>query len=88
MNNITEFLKNIENLMNPTQLETLKKLTSNPNNMNIQQAQKILSDLGIDQKKLKGLLGMNKKKTKKVGENDLCICNSGKKYKKCCKNKN
>lgn len=80
--------------LNEEQKEKLVKLTSkikNPNDMSIQQATKLINDLGIDiegiQKKMRKKKAEEKEKNKKVkiGANESCICGSGKKYKKCCR---
>ena len=90
-----DILKSLDILLSdlsPQQIDGLKRLSqtiSNPNNLTASQATRIVDELGIDiealQKKAKALRAKNK--PKKIGENEKCPCDSGKKYKKCCKNK-
>lgn len=68
-------------------------MVRNPNNMSPNEAIKIVKELGIDieglQKKARRLRAESSKGRKvRIPRNDPCPCNSGKKYKKCCINKN
>ena len=76
----------------PEKMEKFKQLTQciqNPSNMGGEEATKLLRELDLDinfnnndnNEKLK-----SRKKTKKIGRNERCPCESGKKYKKCCGN--
>jgi uncharacterized protein YecA (UPF0149 family) len=96
MNNYEEILKNLDIIMEdltPEQLEGLKKMAEtigNPNNMSVQQAMKLVKDLDLDieklQKNARKKRAEEREKTKKpkIGVNEKCPCESGKKYKKCC----
>ena len=99
MEKYQEILKSLDLLLedlSPEQIERLKKLSetvTNPVQMDATEAVRIVNELGIDidalQKKARRLLAENKKlKTAgrpKIGANEKCPCNSGKKYKKCCR---
>ena len=73
-------------------LEKFAEKIKNPANLRPEEAIKIVNDLGIDiealQKKAKRLRAEERQKTKKpkIPVNDPCICGSGLKYKKCCRN--
>lgn len=96
MEKYQEILKSLDILMNdltPEQIEGLKKISqtiTNPNNITINQAMSIVKNLNLDIEKLqknarriKAETFMKNKKPK-IGMNEKCPCNSGKKYKKCC----
>jgi uncharacterized protein YecA (UPF0149 family) len=69
--------------LGPDKMELLQKLSkkvSDPSNMNYESAGDILRSLGVG-------LGEPKPKKRrgiKIGRNELCICDSGIKFKKCC----
>jgi uncharacterized protein YecA (UPF0149 family) len=84
--------------INPEQLgeDKLKKIMKlseeikDPQNITPKLAKSIMKTLGISKKKLNNIKNGNTesvrepKKSTKIGRNELCKCNSGKKYKKCC----
>lgn len=96
MEQYQEILKSMDILMDdltPEQLEGLKKIAqkiSDPNKMTVNEAMSIVKDLNLDIEKLQKnarrvraeMLAKNKKP--KIGVNEKCPCESGKKYKKCC----
>lgn len=94
MENYAEILKSMDILiedLTPEQLEGLKKISSkisNPNNMTVEQAVNIVTKLGLDieklQKNARKLRAKMQNKQPKIGVNEKCPCQSGKKYKKCC----
>lgn len=62
-------------------LMEIAELVKNPEDMTPEIAKDIIDVLGVDPKKyLNKKVGTNEK----IGRNDLCTCNSGKKFKKCC----
>jgi uncharacterized protein YecA (UPF0149 family) len=74
-------------------LNRLASTIRNPSRMTANEAMKVVNDLGLDiealQNKAKNLRkSMQKEKKPKIGNNEKCPCNSGKKYKVCCKNRN
>ena len=86
---VMEALDMILEDLTPAQLQRLKELANeikDPTNMKAREANKIIEELGIDieaiQKKNKTKIQVNKKP--KIGGNEKCPCNSGKKWKKCC----
>lgn len=79
--------------LTPEQLEKIKQFSekiTDPNKMKPQQALELVKDLGIDIEKLQRnsrrlraeQLRQNHKP--RLGVNEKCHCQSGKKYKKCC----
>ncbi len=70
-------------------LSRLANTVRNPSRMTANEAMRVVKDLGIDieplQKKAKNLRRSKEPKQPKIGENEKCPCDSGKKYKKCCK---
>lgn len=80
--------------LTPAQMQGLQKFAEkikNPQNMNQTQATQLISELGLDLKKLqknaKRLKSQFVKKQEskpKQKPNDKCNCGSDKKYKKCC----
>lgn len=70
--------------LGPERLTTLQRLTAgitDPSKITLEQSQQIMSTLGVS---LQGETPAQKPKTKRIGRNEPCGCNSGKKYKKCC----
>jgi uncharacterized protein YecA (UPF0149 family) len=100
MNTYEDILKNLDIIMEdltPAQVEGLKTMAEkigDPNNMSIQQAMSLVKELDLDieklQKNARKKRAQEREKTKKpkIGVNEKCPCNSGKKYKKCCMMKN
>jgi len=96
MNTYEDILKNLDIIMEdltPAQVEGLKTMAEkigDPNNMSIQQAMSLVKELDLDieklQKNARKKRAQEREKTKKpkIGVNEKCPCNSGKKYKKCC----
>ncbi|MBM4761796.1 SEC-C metal-binding domain-containing protein [Bacillus sp. B15-48] len=74
---IREVMDRVVGLMNNTRQWFLKGYTSNELAMQEKKALRSLPSVKKD-----NLIDMRTKK--KIGRNDLCPCNSGKKYKKCC----
>ena len=72
-------------------LHEFSQKLKNPNSMSYQQAMSIMKTLNIDMKTLQknansAMGGVSQLVRKpKIGVNAPCPCNSGKKYKKCCK---
>jgi uncharacterized protein YecA (UPF0149 family) len=72
-------------------LHEFSQKIKNPNAMSYQQAMSIMKTLNIDMKTLQknanSAMGGSSllSKKPKIGVNAPCPCNSGKKYKKCCK---
>ena len=69
--------------LGPEKFGMLTKLADtikNPGDINNEVASKIFRELGIEPTKKHD----KKEKNIKIGRNELCFCNSGKKYKKCC----
>lgn len=90
-----DILKNLDVIMEdltPEQLAGLQKVAEtigDPGNMTAQQAMNLVRDLDLDIEKLRK--NARKKmaeipKPPKIGVNEKCPCESGKKYKKCCRN--
>ena len=89
--------KNLEKVMGDLSREQIEGLhdfsqkLKNPNSMSYQQAMSIMKTLNIDMKTLQknansAMGGVSQLVRKpKIGVNAPCPCNSGKKYKKCCK---
>ena len=74
-------------------LQQFSQKLKNPNSMSYQQAMSIMKTLNIDMKTLQknanvALTSLQGPKKPKIGVNAPCPCNSGKKYKKCCKHAN
>jgi uncharacterized protein YecA (UPF0149 family) len=95
MENFQQLLGSLDILtedLTSEQIEGLKKFASSindPNKLSANQAMKIVKDLKLDIEKLqknarKIRSQINKPKRPKVGSNEPCPCNSGKKFKKCC----
>ena len=88
--NIEQVLKYINEIdLSPQQIEKLRSL-SRSQNINRENALKIMEDVGLDVEEIQKKIGQKraeevKNRVKKVGVNELCPCQSGKKYKKCCK---
>jgi hypothetical protein len=78
MNN--SYFNNIINNLTEYQKESLEKISKNINlsKLTPQEAKKIIEDLNINIK------GEKRQVIKKIKPNEKCICQSGKKYKKCC----
>ena len=71
--------------LGPEKLERLMKISkqvSEPSKVSAEVSREVMNILGI------GLAGKKQSTAKKikVGRNDKCPCNSGKKFKKCCEN--
>jgi uncharacterized protein YecA (UPF0149 family) len=62
-------------------LQQLSKAFADPNNINEEAINKLTRKLGLN---IDGKPKVPKKKEEKIGRNEKCPCNSGKKYKKCC----
>lgn len=70
--------------LGPEKMSALQKLCeaiSDPSNIDENTVNNIINTMGI---KAKGEPKIPKKRGDKVGRNDKCPCNSGKKHKKCC----
>ena len=88
-------LENIMGDLTKDQIEGLQQFSQklkNPNAMSYQQAMSMMKTLNIDMKtlhrKVNSVIGGEVSllpKKPKIGVNAPCPCNSGKKYKKCCK---
>jgi len=63
-------------------LKDLSNSLSGPNGMDENVTNGIMEKLGVNLKGAKP--PSTKKKEKKIGRNEKCPCESGKKYKKCC----
>lgn len=95
----TDLLNNMDIIMgnlSPDQLSGLQRLShqlTNPNSISTQQATNIINSLGIDIDSIRKQIGQKNAeqrqltKKPKIPVNSPCPCNSGKKYKKCCKHK-
>lgn len=90
-NDILNFIGPIFNDLTEQQKERLDKISreiKNPQNMNIDQALKILNEVGIDPNEMRKKINLQKaekvKNRLKIGLNEKCHCGSDKKYKKCC----
>ncbi len=90
-NEILNFIGPIFNDLTDEQKERLDKISreiKNPQNMSIDQALKILNEVGIDPKVMRKKINLQKaekvKNRVKIGLNEKCPCGSDKKYKKCC----
>lgn len=89
LQNIMPFLQSMG--VSPEQLEPerlgmlkdLSKALSDPNNLDENMMKGIMKKLGMEVKGAKPPTA-SKKKEKKIGRNEKCPCESGKKYKKCC----
>ena len=72
--------------LGPERLEELMKLSEyihNPSDITPEIARQVMEILGISAKKPHSVTPV-KRKSVKVGRNEACPCNSGKKFKKCC----
>ena len=76
----SSLFNNIIKNLTPVQIESLEKMSKeiNFNTLNPQEAKRIIEELNINMK------GEKKEIIKKIKPNEKCICQSGKKYKKCC----
>ena len=95
MENYEQLLNSLDLLtedLTQEQIDGMKKFASSitdPNKISANQAMKIVKDLGLDIEKLqknarKVRSQLTKPKKPKIGPNEQCPCQSGKKYKKCC----
>lgn len=62
-------------------LQSLSNKIQKPEQINIEITQQIMEIMGIS---LKGKSSPVTRKVVKIGQNNICPCGSGKKYKKCC----
>jgi len=62
-------------------LQRLSKAFSDPNNLDEESISKLMRQAGLDNNDTPNV---PKKKGEKIGRNEKCPCNSGKKFKKCC----
>ena len=96
LSNQEELLKMLDIVMDdltPDQKDKLEKIskTINPSTLTPNRAVQIVEDLGLDleavQKAVRRRRAEERQKNKppKVGANEKCPCNSGKKYKHCCR---
>ena len=70
--------------LGPDRIEKLiniSKFIKDPADITPEVSRQILEILGIS---TRGVQQPKKRKTSKIGRNDLCTCGNGKKYKKCC----
>lgn len=65
-------------------LTNVAKKIKNPNRMTANEAVKIVKELGIDIEALQKKMRQQPRVRTKIGRNQPCPCDSGKKYKKCC----
>lgn len=96
MESFPEVLKSLDILLedlSQEQIEGIKKFSSfidDPKNISVNQAMKIVKDLNLDIEKLQKnsrkcrAQVYHENKKPRIGNNDKCPCDSGKKYKKCC----
>jgi hypothetical protein len=96
----TDILKNLDVIMGDLSVEQLSGLQrfaqnlGNPNSISRQKASNIIDSLGIDLDSIRKKIGQKNAqqrqltKKPKIPVNAPCPCNSGKKYKKCCKHAN
>lgn len=96
--NSNDMLKMLDILMEDLTPEQLQKLSTfamkykDPREINLQEAKKLIVDTGLDIEKMqkrarkKRAEDFEKNRKPKVGANELCLCGSQKKYKKCCRN--
>lgn len=70
--------------LGPDRIEKLiniSKFIKDPADITPEVSRQILEILGIS---TRGIQQPKKRKTAKIGRNELCVCGTGKKYKKCC----
>jgi len=97
MTQSVDLLKALDIIMEDLSQEQLRKLeeisknVGDPTNLKLEDAMKIINEVGLDIEKLqknarkKRAEELQKNKKPKIGANDQCLCGSGKKYKKCCR---
>mgnify|MGYP001166572953 CR=1 FL=1 len=71
----------------PEKMEKFKRLAQciqNPSNIGSQESTQLLRELDLGININNNPKPKPKKRTEKIGRNDKCPCESGKKYKKCC----
>lgn len=94
-NELKELLKYLDIMLadlTPLQISNLEKYASeikDVTSITPQKAFSVVKELGLDIEKLQKNARRHRaeqiKNKIKIGVNDLCICGSGKKYKKCCR---
>lgn len=96
MSNYQEILKFLDVILEDLTEEQKNRLTQiaekikDPSKITATEAKHIVDDVGLDIEKLqknarrKRAEELNKNRKPKIGANEKCPCNSGKKYKKCC----
>ena len=89
MTTVTQMLQSLgvsPDRLGPDRINKLMKLTegvTDPSQVSAEKAREIISTLGISAPK-QAPKQPARKVEKKIGRNAPCICESGKKYKKCC----
>lgn len=94
-NKVLQSLKGSDDFKNFFTEEQLDKITKYAENgegdiNTVEGVKKMMKDLGIDLnelgKQIKKKTAAPPKKSTRILPNELCLCGSGKKYKKCCRN--
>lgn len=87
-----ELINTLKNNLSEEDVEKLLKFgekVKNPHNMSREEILKALEETGIDPEKIKKEFNKarvaGKQKVPKIGANEPCPCESGKKWKKCCR---